>query len=42
MRQQMVLGDFTFGLSRGFAYSTLQRSSDRGWGDLEIIASNPQ
>ena len=42
MRQQMVLGDFIFGLSRGFAYSTLQRSSDGGWGDLEIIASKPQ
>ena len=42
MRQQMVLGDFIFGLSRGFAYSALQRSSDGGWGDLEIIASKPQ
>lgn len=42
MRQQMVLGDFIFGLSRGFAYSTLLRSSDGGWGDLAIIASKPQ
>lgn len=42
MRQQMVLGSFIFGLSRGFAYSTLQRSSDGGWADLEIVASKPQ
>ena len=42
MRQQMVLGDFIFGLSRGFAYSALQRSSDGGWGDLEILARKPQ
>jgi phage protein U len=42
MRQQMVLGNFIFGLSRGFAYSTLQRSSDGGWSNLEIIASKPQ
>ncbi|MFO2462503.1 phage tail protein [Pseudomonas sp. 15FMM2] len=42
MRQQMVLGSFIFGLSRGFAYSTLQRSSDGGWANLEIVASKPQ
>ncbi|WP_338479834.1 phage tail protein [Pseudomonas trivialis] len=42
MRQQMVLGDFIFGLSRGFAYSTLSRASDGGWQDLAIIASKPQ
>ena len=42
MRQQMVLGDFIFGLSRGFAYSTLTRNSDGGWSDLAIIASKPQ
>ncbi|MCU1781184.1 phage tail protein [Pseudomonas sp. 13B_2.1_Bac1] len=42
MRQQMVLGDFIFGLSRGFAYSTLVRDSDGGWSDLTIIASKPQ
>ncbi|WP_282396536.1 phage tail protein [Pseudomonas sp. PS01298] len=42
MRQQMVLGDFIFGLSRGFAYSTLSRGSDGGWSDLAIIASKPQ
>ncbi|MBV4456263.1 MULTISPECIES: phage tail protein [Pseudomonas] len=41
MRQQMVLGDFIFGLSRGFAYSTLIRNSDGGWSDLAIIASKP-
>jgi phage protein U len=42
MRQQMVLGDFIFGLSRGFAYSSLVRNSDGGWSDLTIIASKPQ
>lgn len=42
MRQQMVLGDFIFGLSRGFAYSSLVRNSDGGWSDLAIIASKPQ
>ncbi|WP_339469410.1 phage tail protein [Pseudomonas sp. EL_65y_Pfl1_R83] len=42
MRQQMVLGDFIFGLSRGFAYSSLSRSSDGGWSDLAIIASKSQ
>lgn len=39
MRQQMVLGDFIFGLARGFAYSTLGRTSDGGWSDLTIVAS---
>ncbi|WP_426134919.1 phage tail protein [Pseudomonas sp. PWP3-1b2] len=39
MRQQMVLGDFIFGLSRGFAYSSLTRNTDGGWSDLAIIAS---
>ncbi|QJI30734.1 phage tail protein [Pseudomonas sp. ADAK18] len=42
MRQQMVLGSFIFGLSRGFAYKTLQRQSDGGWVNLDIIASKPQ
>ncbi len=42
MRQQMVLGSFIFGLSRGFAYDTLARSSDGGWTSLEIIASKAQ
>ncbi|KQM56061.1 MULTISPECIES: phage tail protein [Pseudomonas] len=42
MRQQMVLGDFIFGLSRGFAYSGLVRTTDGGWSDLAIIASKPQ
>lgn len=42
MRQQMVLGDFIFGLSRGFTYSSLIRNSDGGWIDLAIIASKPQ
>ena len=31
MRQQMILGDFIFGLSRGFAYSSLIRNSDGGF-----------
>jgi phage protein U len=38
----MVLGDFIFGLSRGFTYSSLVRNSDGGWGDLTIMASKPQ
>ena len=42
MRQQMVLGDFIFGLVRGFAYSSLTRNSDGGWADLTIIASKSQ
>lgn len=42
MRQQMVLGDFIFGLSRGFAYGGLVRTSDGGWSDLTIIASKSQ
>jgi len=42
MRQQMVLGDFIFGLSRGFAYASLLRTSDGGWSDLSIIASKSQ
>ena len=42
MRQQMVLGDFIFGLSRGFAYGGLVRNSDGGWSDLTIIASKSQ
>ncbi|TFY86118.1 hypothetical protein DYL59_23560 [Pseudomonas kairouanensis] len=42
MQQQMVLGDFIFGLSRSFAYSTLTRNNDGGWSDLAMIASKPQ
>ncbi|NVZ49444.1 phage tail protein [Pseudomonas sp. B6002] len=42
MRQQMVLGNFIFGLSREFSYDTLTRNSDGGWTSLEIIASKPQ
>lgn len=41
MRQQMVLGDFIFGLSRGFAYASLVHSSTGGWESLEIVASKP-
>ncbi|MGY2375186.1 phage tail protein [Pseudomonas sp. SDO524_S393] len=42
MRQQMVLGNFIFGLARDFAYDTLARNSDGGWTSLDIIASKPQ
>jgi phage tail protein len=42
MRQQMVLGSFIFGLSRGFAYDTLGRVSSGGWVSLEIIAGKPK
>ncbi|MGE1154962.1 phage tail protein [Pseudomonas sp. ICMP 460] len=42
MRQQMVLGTFIFGLSRGFAYDTLDRVSSGGWGSLDIIVGKPK
>ncbi|MFJ4136196.1 phage tail protein [Pseudomonas cyclaminis] len=42
MRQQMVLGTFLFGLSRGFAYDTLDRGSSGGWVSLDIIAGKPK
>ena len=42
MRQQMVLGSFIFGLSRGFAYATLDRNSSGGWVALDIIAGKPK
>ncbi|MFP0198065.1 phage tail protein [Pseudomonas sp. PHC1] len=42
MKQQMALGSFIFGLSRGFAYSTLLRKSDGGWTELPILTSKPK
>ncbi|AIC18358.1 MULTISPECIES: phage tail protein [Pseudomonas] len=42
MRQQMVLGNFIFGQSRGFAYSSLVRKSGGGWVSLEILTSKPK
>ncbi|WP_300630245.1 phage tail protein [Pseudomonas sp.] len=42
MRQQMVLGTFIFGLSRGFVYDTLDRGSTGGWVSLDIIAGKPK
>ncbi|WP_085694381.1 MULTISPECIES: phage tail protein [unclassified Pseudomonas] len=42
MKQQMALGSFIFGLSRGFAYSTLARKSDGGWSELPILTSKPK
>lgn len=39
--QQMALGDFIFSLATGFPYSALQRTSDGGWVDLDIIGSKP-
>ncbi|MGK9415214.1 phage tail protein [Pseudomonas cedrina] len=42
MRQQMVLGTFIFGLSRGFAYDGLDRGSSGGWVSLDIIAGKPK
>lgn len=42
MRQQMVLGTFIFGLSRGFAYDSLDRGSSGGWVSLDIIAGKPK
>ena len=42
MRQQMALGNFIFGLSRQFAYSTLVRKSDGGWTIIDILTSKPK
>ncbi|WP_455911009.1 phage tail protein [Pseudomonas putida] len=42
MRQQMALGPFIFGLSRGFAYETLDRLSSGGWGSLDIVSGKPK
>lgn len=42
MRQQMALGNFIFGLSRNFAYSTLARTSDGGWKTIDILTSKPK
>jgi phage protein U len=42
MKQQMILGNFIFGLSRNFAYSTLQRKSDGGWANIDILTSKPK
>ncbi|MGE8069551.1 phage tail protein [Pseudomonas sp. NPDC089569] len=42
MRQQMALGNFIFGLSRGFAYSSIVRTSDGGWVDLDIVTGKPK
>ncbi|QVW24531.1 phage tail protein [Pseudomonas hormoni] len=42
MRQQMALGNFIFGLSRNFAYSTLARTSDGGWKNIDILTSKPK
>ncbi|WMJ01134.1 phage tail protein [Pseudomonas chlororaphis subsp. aurantiaca] len=42
MRQQMVLGSFIFGQSRGFAYSSLVRKSGGGWVSLDILTSKPK
>ncbi|SEE16305.1 phage tail protein [Pseudomonas migulae] len=42
MRQQMALGNFIFGLSRNFAYSSLARTSDGGWKNIDILTSKPK
>ncbi|NUU35635.1 phage tail protein [Pseudomonas sp. C2B4] len=42
MKQQMALGSFIFGLSRNFAYSTLQRKSGGGWTNIDILTSKPK
>jgi len=38
----MALGGFVFGLSTGFPYERLERSSDGGWVDVDIISSKPK
>lgn len=42
MRQQMILGNFIFGLSRGFTYSTLQHVSDGGWQSIDMATGKPK
>lgn len=42
MRQQMALGeDFIFSLGREFPYTTLQRKSDGGWIEIDIVYAKP-
>jgi hypothetical protein len=42
MPQQMALGSFVFGLATDFPYDTLERATDGGWVDLDIISSKPK
>lgn len=42
MPQQMALGSFVFGLSTSFPYERLERSTEGGWVDLDIISSKPK
>jgi hypothetical protein len=42
MRQQLALGeDFVFSLGREFPYSSLQRKSDGGWIEIDIVYAKP-
>lgn len=41
MRQQMVLGNFIFGLSRNFAYHNLMRGADGGWQSVDAATGKP-
>lgn len=41
MRQQMVLGNFIFGLSRNFAYSSLAHGADGGWKIIDVATGKP-
>ncbi|MDO9330548.1 MAG: phage tail protein [Pseudomonas sp.] len=41
MRQQMVLGNFMFSLSRNFAYSSLARGADGGWKSFDVATGKP-
>lgn len=42
MHQQMALGeDFVFSLGREFPYSSLQRKSDGGWIEIDIVYAKP-
>jgi hypothetical protein len=41
MRQQMVLGNFIFGLSRNFAYHNLLRGADGGWKIIDVVTGKP-
>ena len=41
MNSQMMLGKFVFSLGSGFAYDSLERTTDGGWVDIDIVNSKP-
>ena len=41
MRQQLALGDFVFSLGRSFPYKSLERKSDGGWVEIDLVYTSP-